>query len=723
MFKVKKRDGRIADFDQNKIADAIFRSAQSVGGKDKIRAKELALKVVLQLQNEKRDDVPTVEDIQDRVEKVLIEEGHAKTAKAYILYRHKRTELRQIRTSLLDGKTTSIKLSLNSLIVLKERYLKKDNNGKLIEGPEDLFERVANCVAQADFLYDQDVVKAKKEFYELMYNLEFIPNSPTLINAGTELQQLCSCFVLPVGDSIEEISDAIKYQAIIHKSGGGTGLSFSRLRPKGDFVKSTGGSSSGPISFMKIFSATAQAVSQAGRRKGANMGIIRVDHPDILEFITMKEDEKSMQNFNLSVAVTEKFMEAVKKEENYDLIHPKTGEVVRMLSARHVFELMILMAWKTGDPGIVFIDKINNSRSHPVPILGKIESTSACGEQPLLPYEAANLGSINLAKVVEDKNIDWEKLKRIISSSIHFLDNVIDVNNYPLKQVQELCKANRRIGLGVMGFADMLVQLGIRYDSEDAVQLARELMMFISTEADRASIELAKIRNSFPNFSISIYKDGLPIRNCTRTTISPTGTISMIADCSSGIEPLFALCFTKTVMDGKELLYINPYFEKLAREREFYSEELMKKIANRGTIQDLEEIPQDIRDIFRVGYDINPYWHVKMQAAFQEFTDNAVSKTVNFPNWASTKEVGEVYMLAYDLGCKGITIYRDGSKNVQVMTVKLEEKNIKKVNEKNKDHQVKIIPKEVCPECGSKMELNDNYSSCQACGYSVYNLD
>ena len=722
MLKVKKRDGRITDFDQNKIADAIFKAAQSVGGTDKLRSKELALKVVLEMENEKRDDVPTVEDIQDKVEKILMEEGHAKTAKAYILYRHKRTELRQIRAALLDGKSTSIKLSANSLMILKERYLKKDNNGKVEETPEEMFERVASNVARSDKLYNQDVEIAKNKFYDLLYNLEFMPNSPTLINAGNQLQQLCSCFVIPVNDSIEGIFDAIKHQAIIQKSGGGTGLDFSRLRPRGDFVNSTKGNSSGPISFMKIFNATAQAVTQGGKRKGANMGILRIDHPDILEFITMKEDEKSMENFNISVAVTEKFMQALKDEGEYDLIHPKTGDVVRRLSAKHVFELMILMAWKTGDPGIIFIDRINNSRSQPTPTLGKIESTSACGEQPLLPYEACNLGSINLAKAAENKKINWEKLRTTIHASIHFLDNVIDVNNYPLKETENMCKANRRIGLGVMGFADLLCQLELRYDSQEAVELAREIMMFISIESDKSSIELAKTKGHFPNFKISIYKDGTPIRNATRTTISPTGTISMIADCSSGIEPLFAICFTKTVMDGKELLYINPYFEKIAREKGFYSDELMKKIANRGTIQDIEDIPQEIRDVFRVGYDISPYWHVKIQAAFQEFTDNAVSKTVNFPNWASTKEVEEVYMHAYELGCKGITIYRDGSKDVQVITVNLEQKKMQMIKEKQRIQLIKK-EKESCPECNSQMQLIDNCSTCQICGYSVYNLD
>lgn len=719
LAQIKKRDGRIVAFEKEKITQAIFKAAESVGGSDRNKAEELAAKVSAFLESGIQN-IPTVEQVQDAVEKVLIKNDHAKTAKAFILYRQRRKELRESKDALLDGRTTSLKMSINSLRVLRERYLKKDLKGSIIENPEEMMLRVAHNVALPDEKFGQDVNKTEKEFNEMLCNFEFVPNSPTLMNAGNELQQLSACFVLPVGDSMEDIFDAVKYTAIIHKTGGGTGFSFSRLRPKNDIVKSTRGVASGPISFMKVFDAATDVIKQGGKRRGANMGILRVDHPDILEFITMKEDNKTLLNFNISVAITDKFMEAMEKGSDYDIIHPKTGDVMKRLNARPVFDLIILMAWKTGDPGVVFIDRINNSRANPTPTIGQVESTNPCGEQPLLPYEACNLGSINLSKFCANGKLDWDKLKRVIHTSIHFLDNVIEANHYPLPQIDFMCKANRRIGLGVMGFADILFKMGIKYDSEDGVVFAKDLMMFISTEADKASMELAKIRGPFPNFDVSIYKGGTPIRNSTRTTIAPTGTISMIADCSSGIEPLFALCYTKVVMDGKELLYINEEFERVARERGFYSEELMKKIANKGTIQDIPEIPDDLKNVFRVAYDISPCWHCRMQAAFQEFTDNAVSKTVNFPNWATTKDVEEVYLMAYKLGCKGITIYRDGSKEIQVLNINLEEK--KKTKEKQEVQTVQKESEELCPECSSRIYFSEGCATCQNCGFSVCSL-
>ncbi len=671
-LKIKKRDGRVVDFDKQKIASAILRATQTANKENTLKPQELAEKITSEIK--KFLEIPTVEQVQDLVEKTLMEEGHHETAKAYILYRQKHKEISEIRTAMLDGKTTTLKLSENSLMVLRDRYLRKDDEGKVSETPEELFMRVAENIAQAEKLYNKDVEQAKQEFYQAMANLEFLPNSPTLMNAGNEKQQFMSCFVLPVGDSIEEIFDALKYQAIIHKTGGGTGFSFSRLRPKGDYVKSLAGVSAGTTGFMKIFDAATQAIIQGGKRKGANMAILRIDHPDIIEFITLKENQEIMQNFNLSVGITAKFMEAVKKEQDYELIHPKTKEVIRKINAKHVFDLIVLTSWKTGDPGVVFLDRMNNEKSNPTPTLGEIETTSPCGENPLLPYESVGMGAINLAKIVEQGKVNWEKLRKMVQTAAHFLDNMIDTNKYPIPQTEYMSKMNRKIGLGIMGFADMLFQLKIKYDSEKAVEIAKETMKFISAEADNASIELAKTRGAFPNYKISIYKTKKQIRNATRTAISPTGTRSIIADCSPGIEPIYALSYTKRVMEGKELLCVNPYFEKIAKEKGFYTEELMKKIANKGTIQDIEEIPKEIKEIFRMNYDINPYWQIKIQAAFQEFIDCAVSKTVNFPKWVTTKEVSETFMQAYDLGCKGITIYRDGSRTEQVMNIMAERK-------------------------------------------------
>jgi len=674
---VRKRDGRVVPFDRSKIVNAIYRAAKSVNEGDLNAAEELSLKVVKVLEEKHKDgSIPTVEEIQDIVEATLINNGYAKTAKAYILYRQKRAELR--RAKALLGVEDDLKLPLNAITILAARYLRRDENRRIIETPRQLFMRVAKTVAEVDLLYDPsaDVEKTTKEFFDMMVNFEFLPNSPTLMNAGTELGQLSACFVLPVEDSIEGIFTTLKHAALIHKSGGGTGFSFSRLRPKGDVVKTTGGIASGPVSFMTVFDAATNAIKQGGKRRGANMGVLRVDHPDILEFITAKEKEGRLSNFNISVAITDKFMEALMKDEDYELINPRTGQVVQRLKARVVWNLIIAMAWKNGEPGVLFIDRIN--AAHTVPHVGVIEATNPCGEQPLLPYESCNLGSINLAKMVTDGRIDWDKLRSTVEKAVHFLDNVIDANKYPLPEIEKMTRfGNRKIGLGVMGFADMLIELGVPYNSRPALRIAEQVMKFIEENAINTSVKLAEERGSFPNFKGSVWeKRGYKcMRNATLTTIAPTGTISEIAGCSNGIEPLYAIVYTKRVREtlGTDLLIVNPLFEKIAIEEGFYSEELMKKIASSTSIQHIEEIPEHVRRIFVTAHDISPEWHVRMQAAFQKYVDNAVSKTINFPHDASMNDIEEALLLAYRLGCKGITVYRDRSRSVQVLTTRAEE--------------------------------------------------
>ncbi|MFW6118128.1 MAG: vitamin B12-dependent ribonucleotide reductase [Chloroflexota bacterium] len=568
-----------------------------------------------------------------------------------------------------------MKLSDNALRVLERRYLAKDGEGKVIETPQQLFRRVAQHISSAELLYDSnaDVSLWEETFYQLMANLDFLPNSPTLMNAGRELGQLSACFVLPIEDSMESIFDAVKYTALIHKSGGGTGFSFSRLRPTMDRVGSTGGIASGPVSFMRAFDVTTDVIKQGGMRRGANMAILNVEHPDILKFIAAKEDPEALTNFNLSVAVTDEFMKAVEEDTDYNLMNPRTGEVTDKLNAKDVFDKIVDMAWRTGDPGVVFIDEIN--RHNPTPKLGKIESTNPCGEQPLLPFESCNLGSINLSKMVayEDGQayIDYDKLSQTVKLAVRFLDNVIDVNQFPLPEITEMTKTTRKTGLGVMGFADMLIQLGIPYDSEQGLAKGEEIAQFISDEADKASVELAQERGVFPAFPESIYDtpDGPRFRNASRTTIAPTGSLSIIANCSSGIEPLFALSYVRHILEGEEFIEVNPYFEDIAKSRGFYSQDLMKQLAEGKRLKDVEEVPEEIKRLFVSAHDISPEWHVKMQAAFQKFTDSAVSKTVNFPQGATPEDVAKVYMLAHQEGLKGITIYRDSSRESQVLTV------------------------------------------------------
>jgi len=999
-MQVKKRTGDLVDFDKQKIKNAILKAMSAIEKENEQLAEDVSIAVEEKIKSAFKRRVTSVEDIQDSIEVTLLEKDIFDVAKAYILYRAKRKELRDAKEELLSGKTDDLKFSLNALTVLERRYLLKDEFGKIIETPKELFRRVAKNIAQGDKNYDDnaDLAKIEDDFFQIMIDQKFLPNTPCLMNAGAPLQQLSACFVLPVGDSMEEIFEAVKQTALVHKSGGGTGFSFSRLRPKNDIVQSTKGYSSGPISFMTVFNAATEVIKQGGKRRGANMGILRVDHPDILEFITAKEDEGTLNNFNISVGLTEDFMKAVENGEYYDLVAPHNGKIMSSIDAKQVFDLIVVMAWKNGEPGIIFLDRMN--ADNPTPHVGVIESTNPCitkdtwiftgkgprkvedliginfgavvdgvackiselgffktgkkevfeivtkegykikltdnhklmklenskrkwvevknlslgdvlvlhnhkdmvwniidhdkedierassatyesflknifancllqetkehiiiklshksktmlekiqrmllrlgifseinktliisddnlrvfyerigftdkskseklkklissykrklnkdefsvtvdsiksigktdvydvivpgtnafdgngfychncGEQPLLPYESCNLGSINVDKfAIEQKDslfdFDWDVLRKTVHTAVHFMDNVIDMNKFPLSQIKDLTLSNRKLGLGIMGFADLLFKLKIPYNSDDGVKFAEKLMKFIRDEGRLKSIELARIRGTFPNYKLSVYqKQDLPLRNATITTIAPTGTISMIADASSGIEPLFALVFTKeNILNNEKLMYVHPYFEEVLKERGVHTPEIMKKISQEGTIAHIEEIPEDIRKIFVTAHDISPEWHIKMQAAFQKYTDNAVSKTVNFPSTASTEDVANVYRLAYKLGCKGVTIYRDKSRSIQVLNIKskngntqdstniarsyldaakltlvrkqahIDEFNSNPSKKKESGKQDKDS-KETCPVCKGKLNFVEGCASCPSCGFS-----
>ncbi|MFP3318557.1 MAG: adenosylcobalamin-dependent ribonucleoside-diphosphate reductase [Thermoplasmata archaeon] len=724
---VRKRSGDYVLYSREKIISAVKKALKETGEAEDIErvSENIGEIVEKKLLKKFEREIPGVEDIQDIVEETLMESGLIKTAKAYILYRQKRKEIREIK--YLFGIKDDLKLTINGVKVLEARYLLRDENGKIIETPREMFWRVARYVALVEILYiDEvfDINKKQKEkdifsvytpkrtqispyememlkrayswlnrekcmkvsfdellkildekwdyvedyakkFYEIMVNLEFVPNSPTLMNANTILGQLSACFVIPIEDSIESIYDALKYTALIHKSGGGTGFSFSKLRPQGDMVGSTKGVASGPVSFMQIFDVSTDVIKQGGKRRGANMGILKVDHPDIVQFINAKGFEGKFKNFNLSVAITDSFMNALENDESIKLINPRTREAVGEIPARQIWNLITSQAWKTGDPGVIFIDEIN--RHNPTPLLGDIEATNPCGEQPLLPYESCNLGSINLSKFVENGAVNWDKLRKVIRIAVRFLDDVIDANKYPLPQIEYMTKQTRKIGLGVMGFAEMLIKLGIPYASNEALEIGEKVMEFIEKVSHEESSNIAHTKGVFLAWENSKWFDkGIKMRNATTTTIAPTGSISIIAGTSSGIEPLFALVYIRQILENTEMLEVNQLFEEELKKRGLYSDSLMREVARRGSIQDLD-LPSELKRLFLTAHDIDFRWHVLMQAVFQRHTDNAVSKTINMRNDATMEEVEKAYMLAYKLRCKGITIYRDRSKREQVL--------------------------------------------------------
>ena len=734
--KIIKRDGREVEFEVVKLVKAIEKAGIQTGEFKTDEAKRLAeITVALVAKSLKDGEIPQVEKVQDFVEQVLMAGAHYKTAKAYILYRVARSDER--RFERIIGVKDDLDLSPNQLKVLRNRYLLKDEDGKVIETPSELFHRVARILAKGE------KKQVESDFYEVMSRLEFLPAGRTLNNAGTPQSQLANCFVLPVEDSMEGIFDAVKWMAMIQQTGGGTGFNFSKLRPKGDVVtKSTGGFATGPVSFMKVFDIATRQVMQGGKKRGANMGILNVDHPDILDFISAKSERGEIENFNISVGVTDDFMKAVDQDTQWHLRNQRTGEIVQSMQARTLMSQLVSMAWRTGDPGLIFLDSINRNN----PLLekyGRIDATNPCGEQPLHPFDACNLGSINLAKLVNSQipnsqilksGINWERLRFVVRTGVRMLDNVIDACKYPLPQITETVRANRRIGLGVMGWADMLYQLRIPYDSEKGVKLAKKVAKYIQDVSWEMSRELAKEKGEFPRWKDSSHKE--KVRNVAITTIAPTGSISMLSDASSGIEPVFALAYTKNVVEDNGLSYINKYFERELSEAIWADGDAEHKVRDRivrevvahGTVNPIMGVPKEVKLVYRTAHDISPEWHVKMQAAWQKYTDNAVSKTINFPHSATIDDVENAYMMAWKLGCKGITIYRDGSKEIQILSVgsSTQETVISQVSQiiqsKIKTETLKERGKRLksgCPECGGKLAIEEGCAKCYGCGFSV----
>ena len=728
--RIIKRDGTETAFDEQKIQLAILKAlveAEPELGERrlKIEAERLTKVVINILLKAVNGDLPTVEQVQDIVEQVLMAGGHYEAAKAYILYREKRRTARQARAVI--GVKDDLNLSLNQLKVIENRYLRHDESGKAIETPRQLFDRVAQFVAASELKSKR--AKWHRAFFEVMTKMEFMPAGCYLRSAGTKKPSLANCFVLQVEDDMAKIFDAVKWLALIQQRGGGTGFNFSKLRPKGDYVKKSGGFATGPVSFMKVFDAATGQVMQGGYRMGANMGILNVDHPDILEFITCKTNQGEITNFNISVGATDEFMNAVKKNRRFELKNPRTGEVIQSLPAKQLFDQIVGLAWRTGDPGMIFLDKIN--KYNPVlKTLGPLMATNPCGEQPLHPFDVCNLGSINLAKFVKlsakgRHEVDWSRLEQVTKTAVRFLDNGVDVSGYPIPRVGKMAKANRRIGLGVMGWADMLYQLGITYNSSEGVRLAEKVMKAVNAAAVNESTALAREKGIFKNWKGSTYeKKGIRRRNLAVTTIAPTGTIAMVSGCSSGIEPEFALSFVKNVVDEAGLTYVNEHFRRAVETSKLsdsQKKQVLEEVAKSGSCQPIEYLPDSIKKTFVSAFDITPEWHIKMQAAFQKHTENAVSKTINFPQNATIEDVEKAYLLAWELGCKGITIYRSGSKDAQILST-VPKKTTQTIQSKVRITPLKNKNEKLCPECGSEMEIVEGCSTCKHCGFSKCSL-
>ena len=739
LTKIIKRDGKKAVFEEAKIARVILKALEATGkigeGSELARKvrnlkneAERLTKVVVNILNKGMNgDLPTVEQVQDVVEQVLMAAGHFKTAKAFILYREKQQKTRRVKQII--GVKDDLGLSVNQLKVLENRYLRHDEYGKTVETPKKLFKRVARAVSSMEEKSKRK--EWREKFYEVISKMEFVPAGGYLRSAGMKRPTIANCFVLPVEDNMAGIFDSVKWLALVQQAGGGSGFNFSKLRPKGDFVKSSGGFSTGPISFMKVFDAATAQVMQGGYRMGANMGILDVTHPDIMEFIHCKTDEGEISNFNISVGVTDEFMKAVRDNKKFDLRNPRTKEVVQKIEARNLFNQMVSLAWRTGDPGMVFLDTIN--KDNPViDTLGRLMATNPCGEQPLHPFDVCNLGSINLAKMIHPSRkasgwqVDWKKLEKTVRIGVRFLDNGVDLSKYPIKQIKKMAKANRRIGLGVMGFADMLYQMGVGYNTDEGVKLAEKVMGFVNKVGVNESENLAKEKGVFPNYKGSEYeKKGVKRRNLAVTTIAPTGTISMVANCSSGIEPVFALSYVKNVVEETGLSYVNEYFRQAVEALDLSEEEkneIYQKITQTGSCQEIKNLPDSIKQVFITAYDISPEAHIKMQAGFQKRVENAVSKTINFPNEATLEQVEKAYILAWELKCKGVTIYRSGSREGQVLETKVENKPHSAKASRGKQviqSKVKAVPlKNKCPECAEAMEMGEGCMTCRSCGFS-----
>ena len=727
-WQIKKRSGELQVYNKEKVVRSIYRAQENIEKQDWDQARVIGKLVVDELEEKfKQEKILGSDEVGDVLERVLIDNKLYDIARAFIIAREKQRQEDKAEKGL--GVVDDVGLPYTSIVVLKNKYLQKNDSGQVIETPKDLFKRVSKALARAE-----KTAKLKKtwerKFYKSMKYLEFLPGGRTLANAGTSNNQLANCFVMPMPDSVEGIFDSVKESSILKKNGGGVGFSFSRIRPKGDDVATTSGKAAGPVAFMKIVNDASDILQQAGGRRSGNMVVLHVTHPDIFEFITSKEDENHLNHINFSLGLTDKFMKAVKKDKSFDLVNPKNGKVVNTVSARSIFELCASYAWKNGDPGIIFLDRIN--KDNPTPHVGVLEAVNLCGEQPLLNYEACNLGSINLGKHVKvgkngEKEVDWGKLKRTVGVGVRMLDNAISVGTYPLRKVTKVVKSNRKVGLGVMGFADLLVRLDIAYNSPEGLKLASKVMKFIQENAHETSRKLGGEKGSFPNFKGSLWdkKGYKSMRNATLTTIAPTGSISMVANASYGIEPHFALAFYKEALGGIRLPEINADLLEALRESELdLSGGLIDEIARRGVLKNIKEVPEKIRRVFVTAHDIKSSDHIGMQAAFQKYTDNAVSKTINLPNHSRVEDVVKVFIASWEAGCKGITVYRDSSRSTQVLNVGYGGESKKDDESTKKSKLGSVLKRSVkddnkCPQCGETMLKTEGCSTCPSCAFSM----